>query len=395
MNINKLYEDIKYNYKQKDYVKTLELIDEYFSLDNVGVFDLLLSIYVRCLTNLYRTDEALEKLELLHKLFPNCYTEVEYDYEKARMYIRANDLEKAELLLEKCNRKINKPRYYFDRAKTYLQQGKYEEALKYFNECIKVCKDKKLTELALNNIQKINRYFCDGTFVEINYKYFKEKGFVIEPGYIVYAKKIENIPYDPNYDKYQQYRIPYLIWKIEDNKCYAFPVTTKIRSDYAYVLSNENYPNSNFDRTIKDRLVCIEENNIEQVVEHINKRDFYNIINYMYTNQYMAYKRNELDSDNFFLSTMMQEFDIQKYDIILTYNIENKCIEDYFVVDETHEKYLTIKVDFNDGVYTVGNFDIKEFEKNEFILNDLKISLEQKQKLISELPANYQKRKRY
>ena len=391
--ITEIYDEIKYNFNHSNYIETLTALEEYFSLKDAGITENLLYYYIKTLANLNRIDEALKYLELMIKLFPKSYSYEHYIHEKAMIYLLGNEINKAQELLESIDGKYDEKRYYYDLGRIYLNKAQYEKAKKYFNKCITKKGEKKLNNLSKDNIDKIKRYLHDGTFIEINYQTFKEKGFNLKPRHVVYASKVESMDSSSVPASYKQSKIPYLIWKIEGNRYYAFPVTNKKKTIYAHMLKASDYPNFNFDRTIKDQLVCIDENNIKQVIDEIKEDDFYSLLDFMYRNKYFLYLKGLIGNDDLYLNMKMQEYNIQKNDVLVIYDKDERKNIYYYIYEEDNEKYYAVEVDSDST--TIKSLDTKEFDKSEIMFRVLKLSDEQKEKVISQLSANYQKIKRY
>lgn len=381
--------NFEYNCKHVNYIRALKFLNLYFFLG--GTMDAeILYYYIKALANLNRTPEALENIKILSENYEESYSEFEITYLKAIIYMLADDFATAEELMQKIDGDTNEKRYYFDFGKIYMYEGKYELAKEYFTRCINTDGNIGLNILSKNNIEKKDRYVNDGTFIEISYNTFKQDGSKLQPGHIVYANAVQNIDSRIDSKLYEGYKIPYLIWKVDGDNYYCFPVTTKTTTRYAYILKANDYPNCNLDRTIKDRLVVIKESDIKQVTDKVSEKDCKGLFSFMYSKMYISYRHSQISEEIIFLREMLQNFDIQSYDVLVFFDAEQKKGTNYIIIDEDDENYFTYEIIGND---IIKNYTLVKIPKSEIMFRVLKLSDEQKEKIIKQLSNNYQKRK--
>ena len=114
----------------------------------------------------------------------------------------------------------------------------------------------------------------------MKYEYFRVDNELYQ-GDIIYASDVDE--YYKNIDPYALKRT-YMIWKIEGEKIYAFPVTNKIPKDIRrFKLFRQNYLNFDSDRSVKDDLVIINKKDVEKVQERLPSNDYLNVLSNIYS----------------------------------------------------------------------------------------------------------------
>ena len=269
MNHKEFIERIKESYKQKEYSRTLEYLEQYLKIKKFGFYDELFDIYINCQINLGYFENAGKNVNLMNKVFSKFYSE----YDLITKYIICGMMDKAKELIS--NNKLCILDYYYI-AKTCFLWGYHEEAKELFNHFLTISNDPHRNKSVKDYLRKIKLYENNkNVFVETDYLNFKKNGNKLEPGHIIYTEKLldiykENISStDPKKEKR-----PYMIWKIVNDKIYAFPVSSKIYKDSFNILRTKYYPNYTYDRKVKENLVCIEDKDVIKIIDKVNKKDY-------------------------------------------------------------------------------------------------------------------------
>jgi len=384
MNNKEFVEKIRESYEQKNYNLTLEYLEQYLKIKTFGFYDELLDIYIKCQINLGYFESAGKNLNLMKKMFRNFYSK----YDLITKYIICGNIDKAKILIS-SNKLVPLDYYYI--AKTYFLWGYHNEAKKLFNHFLFFSNEPYRNESAKNYLRKIELYENNkNVFVETDYLNFKRKGHRLETGHIIYTEKLldiykENITStDPKKEKR-----PYMIWKIVDNKIYAFPVSSKIYKNSFNILRTKNYPNYTYDRKVKENLVCIEEKDVIRIMDKVSKKDYDTIIKNIYIK--LCHVQNKpKPSAQFFISEMVKDLKINRNDVIVVmdYNVKKT----YFVIDidQKKHKYKTIEVKINDDKsINVISPKLQTISMDAHILDNVKLEKKQINKLLKQVPDNY------
>ena len=114
----------------------------------------------------------------------------------------------------------------------YLLEGRVEDVKKVMDELLKDNSyqfDQKIISKYKIMIDNNLKY---GSFIETEYSCFIENGNKLEGGYIVFLKSTPLVE-DKDYGDLKANYRPYMIWKIEDNDVYLFPLDLNYNdSDY-------------------------------------------------------------------------------------------------------------------------------------------------------------------
>jgi len=315
---------------------------DYLKTPNSGIYDELLEVYTEALIKLGRLDDAKQMIKTTQSLFP-----LYYDKRKLALRYIACDMEQEFKGLLETNRFEGKDYYVF--GKRCFYNGQYYMAKILFDMA------NKYDLSSRKKIQEYNRIIKayennEHVFRALSYYKFKYLGYELEPGHVIRASVIRN-KYNCNKDNDDPMKNerPYLIWKIIDDRIYAFPLTAKLRGDYhdGHVLTSSKYQNYPFDRRLKDKLVCIKERDIEFVDDRIDDEDFKLAIEGMYTICAFNHStpRNQVRR---FMTVMAQEIGVEVNDIITVNEDEEKKL--YWVLDKDDENkvYEVLKVEKDD-----------------------------------------------
>ena len=381
---------IEKKFSNNEFSKIIEILNEFFKEN--GYKDVYLSYYIRCLIKLGLNELAAKNLKLMLRLFPAFYTSLNLAY----IYIDLDMLDELEQILAK--NKFNDKCIYTLAKKCYFNNH-HDLAHKLFSEFLGVSKDKISIERAKEYLRKLKIYqnYKDA-FVETDYSKFKSKGQQLSPQHIIYTSKIRDDYFENQYnsDPKRENR-PYMIWKIEGDKIYCFPVTTKITSSddgkRNYALYHQNYKTREFDRIIKNNLVVIQECDVERVIDRVNDKDFEIIIQQIYGD--VCFQHDILKKHNsYFIETMSSQFKPKLFDIIKVPFQDNS--------GHTHCKaYLILEIDYKKGKYKVLELDLtnEEIEIINYILNSInmktpiitieEVNSERKNKILEKVPSNF------
>lgn len=383
INIISMMNNIKNYYYNNDYVEALELLDKYFKLYNVGVTDKILDIYIGCLINLGKIDDAKRHILLMIETFPKYYS----SYSLGIRYCQCNDIDKLREIIN-LNDLYGVELYYLGKMCYYNQY--YDEASMLFNKFLSGTKNNMnneakeyLLKIKLHNEQK--NLFREESF--LNFKFKKKK---LEPGHVIYVDKVryrDNINQDPKCD-----RRPYMIWKIDGEKIYCFPIASSINKRYKYVLYARNYPHIGFDRIVKDTLVCVSCRDVTKVIDKIRDDDYESVIQNIYNS--ICYNDDRKNTNQLFINSVLKNFNVDNYDILSIYDVKLKKIRLYFIInkDIKNKKYKTIEVKYNEnGELEVVNYNIDIISFEESVLNVTKLEQDLKNKLLEKIPLNYKK----
>lgn len=348
MKPKELWNFIQTSFKNKEYEITLKYIKKYIYDLNGGIFEELLKIYILCQIRLGYYDEARKNVELLTKWFPR--------YQNSRklaiMYAAAG-MEKELTNLLNHNPNLDDATYYLLANYCFFNQ-QYKVALRLYFYLRNNSKCEHYVNEARDYIKRTNKYLEDESiFRECFYSKFKYNGNELEPGHIVYVKGILSNNNDPKKDNR-----PYMIWQINEDRIYAFSVTTK--TNRGYKLYAQNYKNRKFDRKIRNNIVCFKREDVTKVIEKVNEKDYHLVLNQIYQSLYFCAKLSNISS-NFIKEYANQNLNPKVGDVIVHCN-HTKDFKYFYVFD----------VDKNSGKERL--LEVAKNECNQFCFVDYKIS---------------------
>ncbi len=360
-------------YKNNNFNEYLRLIDECLDKGYWFEYDTIFS-YAKVLRKMRKFDQAYKILKSLEKQV-NDYKIAE---DLCREYIHCYKPMDAYRLYQ-LKKKEFKNHYLI--IKIYMLQGKIEEA-KYLIEYLK---DNGLIdendEIIRNYQLYINNYFKHHSFIETEYSSFINNGDKLKEGYVVYLKD-SPVCLLSNYNDNMANRRPYLIWKIEDNKVYMFPMNTKCgRKDY--ILSKDKYHNSFQDRTIKDSICITDLDNILTVNDKLYDEDYRLIIDRAFKTLYFG-DQLQLDESLEFMKYFVG--DINKYDIIEVIDALTREIKFYLVIDNENDIFKCLKVSINEN--KIIDYNIKIFNGYKGIFDVIKIYDYERDNYINQMKEN-------
>lgn len=319
-------------YKRKDYNKFLELFNEYLE-KGYGVDIPLINTYIVCLTKIRKYDEGCRILKNVEKDFINngLINTVLNDY------IRCFKLEEAERIInENGIDNIDQ----LSLIELYLLEGKIEEA-KLETKIIRKNNilDEKQKE-RLNKYEKtIYNYEYKNGLIETEYSHFLKNGNELEVGHIIFLKQKPEMDYRASQDDRAINR-SYMIWKIEGEKLYLFPVSGVCKKGYRLI--HQKYPNSMGDRVIKNNSCTTYKDNVLSVKDKVLSEDLKLILKSVYDSLYFGYKQYRNMNEEFI------NYYIKKPECFDVIELAQKGIRQhrFYLVLEANEETKVIEIDF-------------------------------------------------
>lgn len=353
MNLFKLELEIKDAYNNKNYKEALEKINLYLSRKDSGVYGSFMFFFIDCLIKVGRKKEAYQYINITRKIWPYVFS----DDEIVKLYIICDRVKEAEKIL---NSRTNDTKLYYTAAKTYMLNGYYYSSKYWFRYLMSITDDEDLISKSNKFVFEINNHLINKSFIRTSYARYKSYGNRLHAGQIIYYNN-ENTLSDDNKANHR----PYLIWKVDNDKIYCFPVTTKIkRTDINYVLKKEKYPNIGFDRMIKDKLVCIDEKTVEKIIDEITPYDYDRVIDSIYK----SYCHKGIMDKYGFVLEEANKLNIKKDDIISIYDIVSQTRYLYVIDSVKDGIYTSYKVEkINDELKVIYD-DIYTFTNKDFIV---------------------------
>ena len=327
--LEKIYQEINESFNNYDYQRTLSKIEEYINLPNAGITLEILNMYIECQIKLGLFDEATKNIEILYKYFKK----KDY-YDLALKYAACCKKDKLEEILSEHT---FSPKKYFLIAQYCYSNNNIETAEKLF-KLVCYSTDQELASKAKIKLDLIASKKEYEVFQEQKYGCFKYHKEELKPGHVIMISRLDtNYPENKGYQKIDW---PYMIWRIEGSRIYAFPVVERL-DKYRYVIPKENYPGRK-DRCLKDRLICIDEKYITSVIDKIKENDFNMAIESMYMTIIHTKKGNWTPDTKYFMEKSLEEKGINIGDIIVLCN--SNYIYHYFIFDEDELGYYTYEV---------------------------------------------------
>lgn len=383
MNQKEIVQKIIDNYKKKNYKLVLKYFDEYSENERTHIDAKLLDIYIDCQINLGMFDNAYKNTQLMKNLFPESYCNL------ITKYIKLGKIKEAINILSTS--KLLSTEYYYIAKICFLWEI-YDLSESLFKHFLSVSNNSSKKEMTHEYLRKIRQYKHNKyIFHETDYQHFKLNGKTLEPGHIIYAKKLSYAYTENrvNTDPKKEVR-PYMIWKIIGNKIYAFAVSSQI-DDNSYVLYYQKYPNYTYDRKVKHNLVCIEEKDVEKIMDKVTDTDYKNIIHNLYYN--ISFMHNfPKQSAKFFMGMMIKDMNIKQHNIISINDFDSKSKKLYFVIeiDNKKQKYKAIQVKRKDNDnFELENDKLESINMSTPVISVLDIEKNQINNLLSQMPNNF------
>ncbi len=339
-----LFDLMRSNYQKRKYQVALDYIDQYIA-NNYGIFDYLLDMKMNCLIKLGQYNEAISLLDFITKYYLERNT---LNY-LASKYMICGEIEKAQELFKQVSYDGDAA---FNLGKVSSLKGEYDTAKKHFLYAAHNHNDSNFRDKARFELIRISNYERLGSYVQRDYNYYKKQGGKLRNGDVVY---VSNVSKEVNAQKFAEvYNFankPYLIWKIVNNRVYAFPLTIEYTPGYTFTA--HNYPNISMNRYVQDYLVIIDENDVIRIADHIQDNDFKCMVINLY--HLMLKNIEQYDGNIAFINSVSRSFVINQNDIISILN-DNKEIRYYLVLKVLDDSFEVIEIiKNNNDVTTIGN----------------------------------------
>ena len=336
-----------------------ELLDEAYEKGNYALYVKLFNDYLKegkdfgirayiqyigILTRLKKFDEATNLLKRLEDRAKKDHLENTF----AKLYTYAFKPIEAERILQH-KETFNYSDYYL-LSKIYLMQGDLKNAKICAKKCINTCtQDNFAWQKSKEILNKINNNIYRNAYIECEYECFKKNGNVLSPGHIVFLKEnVDSINgIEPEIDEKSAIR-PYMIWKIDNEKLYMFPVATKRYNEKNHVLFRQDYPNNKGDRIIKNNLCISKESNILSVQDKVLEKDYYEILKCIFRETYFSKNETEKAAKNIFMREFIGE--VKEKNILFCVNIRTNESYAYYVNNVYENEYLVFPYNYHEKV---------------------------------------------
>ena len=328
MDMNLLYK----TYKEKNYNKFLKLFNEYLEM-GYGVDIPLINTYIIALTKLRKYEQAARVLKTYEK---------ELIKDRAintvlNSYIRCFKLEEAERVLYENGYNSVDP---LNLVELYLLEGKIDEA-KLETKIIR--KNNTLDEKQKERLDKCEKIIYNhenkNGLIETEYQCFLKNGNKLEVGHIVFLKKKPEVDDRISHDVRALNRT-YMIWKIDGEKLYLFPVSGICKG--GYILYHQKYPNSIGDRIIKNNTCISYKKDVLSVKDKVLDEDMKYVLRCLYDSLYFGQEEYQNINEEFIKYYMKKP---EKYNIIEIVEKETKKHKFYLVLDVVEEEIKTVEID--------------------------------------------------
>lgn len=367
-------DELNYAFYGKDYKWYLTLFK--MNLLEYGLDLEMISQYLFVLIKLRKYDEAIN---ILSNVSDNMIAN-NMGVTAANLFNYVGKPSEAEKILLNKKKLNNAERIIL--AKSYLAQGKIgatKDTLSKINYNNISNSDQKVIKKINNQIYNNEKY---GSCIEISYESFVKKGLELEPGHIIFLKSPATL-YEFDNDSYKENNIPYMIWKIENNILYVFPVTTKIQPNSIYYnFRDYDYRNSVGDRRLKDNLYVTTKSNVLTIQDKINNVDFNKSIHNLFN--IIFFQQNKFDNPKKtrFLKKYIGE--VNELDIIKYIDKETQERQYYLVLKILEDHYKLIRIDKEK--YEVIGHSYEYRNKNDLIHEITRLSDNDKEYLLNQIP---------
>ena len=356
MNLNEFNYNTFMNYiNYRQYKKIVKKFNQYVSLEKVGITPFILDKYIEALINTNEIEEAYKSLKILVRFFPKYYDERKL----GEIYIKCNALNDLEELCKNLKNKNN----YYNFAKACLYWNHLNESKILFYKYILYSNDNVKIKYSIKYIDRINKSENENIFLPVSYVYFRNNGNDIKPGHIIYVYKSFNYnEKTPDYIPVYKDPKPYLVWKIEGNKVYGFPITKNIYNMLTYIIKKEKYSSFLYDERIKDELTIINKKDIEKVTELISEDDFNKSLKSVH--QLICITQDE--KNKYFNDERVKDFNISKGNIIQLYDKENMKFKSFYIIED-NDNYFYKCLLIDGGNYKILSDEYVYIKKDDYI----------------------------
>ena len=340
----------------KDYQNNIKIIKRILANDEISE-SILFDFYVS-LIKVGEFENAYKILNNIKKLYPQ-YID---NFMLVIMLLRCNKVNEAKELIEEADFNGNQLMkigitYFtigqYELSKNTLEKAREEGFSSYFDDIYE-----KIYYLSEEHLET-NKY------VSMSYEYFKVNN-ELKPGDIIFVSDVDD--YYKSIDSSALNRT-YMIWKIEGEKISAFPVTNKIPKDIRrFRLFRQNYLNFDSDRSVKEDLVIINKKDVEKVQERLTQEDFSNVLGNIYSGIIVQGDKDKYQMVEPFMAEMYNNFQIEKNDVIVAYNRDEKRAKNYLVVDQDEDYLYCIELVVAKVNAIPAHYEIKKIDKKKELL---------------------------
>lgn len=262
-------------------------------------------------------------------------------------------------------------------AYSLIMSYKLKEGLRVFNIIAKNdIKAEMLSTVAfilgkIENKQVIKLYIKD----------YLKRGYELQPGLVVYLKSSEGIQNGDSNPR-NNIRYPFMIWKVEEDKIYAFPIREYI--NHGFYLSAYKYLKER-EFTVHPKLAIFNRDNIFKVDIQIDKSDYNHILRDLYKRSCVFGTINNY-TKNYFVSELEKNLAISVEDVIVLYDISNHTCKYYYVVsiDEKAKIYKAVAISHLNGNIYIKDNEIIEIPMSIYIVEKVSISEDNRKRLKAE-----------
>lgn len=351
----------------KDSYQNVKKIKEVMTKEEISE-SILFDFYVS-LIKIGEFENANKILKSIQKLYPQ-YID---DFMLVIMLLRCLKVSEAQEIMERSDFNGNQ---LMKIGTTFYTIGKYDLA----NKTILDARAKGFSNHFDSVFEKLynitSEHLKTHKFVSMKYEYFRIDNELYQ-GDIIYASDVDE--YYKNIDPYALKRT-YMIWKIEGEKIYAFPVTNKIPKDIRrFKLFRQNYLNFDSDRSVKDDLVIINKKDVEKVQERLTSNDYLNVLSNIYSGIIVSGNEEKKQMMKKFIDEMYNDFNIEENDIIVAYKKEDKSAKNYLVLDMDEDNLYCLELIVTRTKAEPVNYNIKTINKrNELLRKNTSIKMDKR-----------------
>ena len=292
-------------YREKNYKKFLELFNEYLE-QGYGVDIPIINTYVIALTKLRKYEEATRALKNVEKelIKDRLITPV------VNSYIRCFKTEEAERVINTYGVEDLDPLVLVE---LYLLEGRLDDARLETKIIRKNYNLDKFQKDRLNKyeIMLYNHEYKNGS-IETEYDSFVKNGNELKPGHIIFLKKKPET--DPRISEdIRAINRSYMIWKVEEEKLYLYPVTSVCKKGYK--LLHQKYPNSMGDRVVKNNPCTCYKKDVLSVKDKVLVEDYPLVLKSIYDSLYFGYEEQR-DINKKFIKCYLKK--IEPFNVVET-----------------------------------------------------------------------------
>ncbi|MBE6154945.1 MAG: hypothetical protein E7163_05205 [Firmicutes bacterium] len=295
-NAYELYWSMEKYYCKEKHDKFINKFRNYIEIPGVGINKLMLFKYVYALID---TDQVEVALRILNIIF------------KDKKFLESDQISNRKLYL--IGRMLYDKEYYSE-AKEVLK--KYLELVndgdyKYYKSVQRL-----LVEIKRHEEGYFNKIYAE--------QYLKNKN--LEPGLIVFLKFNTKLS---TCDRKNVHKRPYLIWKVEGNIVYAFPITAINTSR----INDINISKDDTPKFLETEIVIFNKFDIETIYRKLNPEFLNEILEKQYYRYCHSYEKND------FVLDYEKKFNINLFDVIVVSD-NNNLQKSYIITDIDSNKQL-------------------------------------------------------